>query len=335
MKISASIYSAKETDLGNLLRELDAYSSDYFHVDCNDDISVFEDIKKINKLSSTPIDLHLITPEPEKYFDLIRESGVASVTIQFESLPRKIEIPKDLNCDCGLAIVTETDISVFDEYAEEVDHILFMATTPGVSGQSFQKENFRKIRAFRSKYPEKRIHVDGGINADLSFILRNMGVYLVVVGSYLLRQEFIGSAMLKLRSDAEGSAFKVEDFMLGIDEIPVLKASEFEMMKMLKTVEDFRMGFVNITDKEGKLIGIISNADIRRALIQKLNEANSISLDEILNSSPATIKRSNSVSEMMRYIKKLSFPVLFLPVVDENGFLCGTLKFNNLIRGEL
>lgn len=335
MKISASIYSAKEADLGNLLRELDAYRSDYFHIDCNDDVSVFEDIKKIKELSSTPIDLHLISPEPEKYFDLIRKSGVASVTFQYELLQKHIEIPEDLNCECGIAIVTETPISVFDEYADKVNHILFMATTPGVSGQSFQKENFKKIRAFRNKHPEKRIHVDGGINAELSFILRNMGVYLAVVGSYLLRHEFMGSAMMKLRSDAEGSEFKIKDFMLELNEIPILKASEFEMLKMLQIVEDYKMGFVNIINDEGKLLGIISNADIRRALIRKYNDIQSITLEEIMNPNPATVQQDNSVSEMLQYIKKLSFPVLFLPVINENGFLCGTLKFNNLIRGEL
>lgn len=335
MKISASIYSAQNIELSALLRELDAYKSDFFHIDCNDNPSVFNDIRKIRELSNTPIDLHLITQNPENYFDLIRKSGVASVTFQYETLNNPIEIPADLNCDCGIAIVTETDISVFDFYAEKVNHILFMATTPGLSGQPFQKKNFRKIRAFRSKYPEKHIHVDGGINADLSFILRNMGVYLSVVGSYLLRQEFIGSAMMKLRSDAEGSEFKIEDFMLDQDEIPVLKASEFEMMSMLKTVEKFGMGFVNIVDEEGVLLGIISNADIRRALIRKLDAPQNITLNEIMNSKPAIVKSSDSVSDMMHYTKSLSFPVLFLPVVNENGFLCGTLKFNNLIRGEL
>ncbi|PID93243.1 MAG: hypothetical protein CSA95_08285 [Bacteroidetes bacterium] len=335
MKISASIYSAQGIELSSLLRELDAYHSDFFHIDCNDNPAVFEDIQTIKALSKTPIDLHLITPEPERYFHQIRQSGIESVTFQYEPLTRHLEIPDDLGCNTGIALTTETDIAVFEAYAERVNHILFMATTPGVSGQSFQKENFKKIRAFRRKHPDKQIHVDGGINADLSFILRNMGVYVAVVGSYLLRQEFMGSAMIKLRSDAEGSGFKVKDFMIGLEEIPVLKASEFTMMTMLKRVDDFRMGFVNIVDDEGKLLGIISNADIRRALIRNLSHPQTIKLEEIINTKPAIIGQHNSVNEMMKYIKGLSFPVLFLPVIDEKGILCGTLKFNNLIRGEL
>ena len=45
MKISASIYSTTR-DLEQVVRELDAHRIDLFHVDCNDDPKVFDDIAK-------------------------------------------------------------------------------------------------------------------------------------------------------------------------------------------------------------------------------------------------------------------------------------------------
>ena len=335
MKISASIYSSQSEDLNKLVRELDAYQSDFFHIDCNDNPSVFDDIRKIKTYSNTPIDLHLITENPQKYFEQIKELNIASLTLQYEALTKDFILPEDLGCEFGIAITTDTDISVFEKYADYANHILFMATTPGVSGESFKQKNFRKIRDFRTKFPGKHIHVDGGINAELSFILRNMGVYQVVVGSYLLRQEFIGSAMMKLRSDSVASAYKVRDFMLEYDEIPIIKATEFQVFDMLKIVEEYKMGFVNIVDENKKLRGIISNADIRKALIKKWKDLDKINLNDIINSNPAIIREDNTISDLLIYIKSLSFPVLFLPVVDKNGILRGTIKFNNLIRGEL
>lgn len=335
VKISASIYSSQNEDLNSLIRELDAYQSDFFHIDCNEDPSVFDDIRKIKAHSNTPIDLHLITENPQKYFAQIKELEIASLTLQYEALTKDFVLPEDLGCEFGIAITTDTDISVFEKYAGFANHILFMATTPGVSGEAFKQKNFRKIRDFRTCFPEKHIHVDGGINAELSFILRNMGVYLAVVGSYLLKQEFIGSAMMKLRSDSVASAYKVYDFMLEYDEIPVLKASEFQMYEMLKTVEKYKIGFVNIVDENKKLLGIISNADIRKALIKKWKDINSISLNDIINNKPAIIREDNNIDDLLNYIKSLSFPILFLPVVNKSGILCGTIKFNNLIRGEL
>ena len=65
MKISASIYSTSR-DLEQVVRELDNHRIDFFHVDCNDDPKVFDDIINIRKWSKTPIDLHIISKTPEK-----------------------------------------------------------------------------------------------------------------------------------------------------------------------------------------------------------------------------------------------------------------------------
>jgi len=209
-----------------------------------------------------------------------------------------------------------------------------MATTPGKSGGVFNKKTFRKIREFRSKYPDKKILIDGGINEEISFILRNMGVYAVVTGSFLFQEQFIGSALLKLKSDNVKSHYTVGDFMLQKDEIPYLVESNYSFIEVLQTIEDYKMGFTHIINENGKLEGIISNADVRRSLL-KYRESDNFKFPElIINRHPAVVKDTDTISEMLELIKNLDFPVLFLPVVDNKGNLCGTVKFNNLIKGE-
>ena len=68
MKVSASIYSDKENDILTTIQNLNDNNVDIIHVDCKDDLSVFEDIKTIKKHSSIPIDLHIITDKPEKFY---------------------------------------------------------------------------------------------------------------------------------------------------------------------------------------------------------------------------------------------------------------------------
>ena len=68
MKISASIYSDKKRPLNEVIRDLVDHQVDLLHVDCNDDLNVFDDIAAIRNWCSLPIDLHIITHEPEKYF---------------------------------------------------------------------------------------------------------------------------------------------------------------------------------------------------------------------------------------------------------------------------
>lgn len=334
MKISASIYSSKDKNLASLIDELDACKVNYFHIDCNDNPAVFEDIAEIRKFSKTPVDLHLITSEPEKYYDLIAENNIEFLTLQYENLKGKIVIPENIKSNLGLAIVSETDISVFDEHKDFFSFILFMTTTPGQSGGKFNKENFRKIREFRAKYPDKKIHVDGGINEELSFILRNMGVYSAVIGSYLFKGDFIGSAMLELKSDDINSHYTVRDFMFELDEIPVLVNENISFLDVLNSIEEFKMGFTAITDKAGVLQGIISNADVRRGLIKNYSDLGNIDVNSLINRDPAFIYDYENVTEVLSYIKTLTFPVLFFPVVDKDRKVVGTIKFNNLIKGE-
>jgi len=317
-----------------LVHELDAHKVNYFHIDCIDDISVFDDIKKIRGISKTPIDLHLITSEPEKYFPIIIENNIENVTFQFEKLSQIPHIPDIIKSNIGISIISETDIKIFENFNDRFSFILFMTTTPGESGGKFDKQNFKKINRFRNEYPGKKIHVDGGVNEELSFILRNMGVNVIVTGSYLFKHDFIGSALLQLKSDDIQGHYRVKDFMLDSYEIPVLKAGCISFYDVLKSIEDYKMGFTTVVDNTGVMQGIITNADVRRSLLENYKDIVNISVDGMINRNPAYIYDYETVSDMLAYIKSLDFPVLFMPVLNENKKIVGAIKFNNLIKGE-
>ncbi len=334
MKISASVYSGKNKTLETIVKELDAHMVDYFHIDCNDDLKVFDDIKAIRKLSKTPIDLHIISSQPEKYYDLIKETNVELVTFQHENLKDGLNIPSDIKSSIGIAVVSETDINVFEKYAG-IDFILFMTTTPGKSGGAFDKYTFKKIRKFRQQFPEKRIHVDGGVNADISFVLRNMGVYSVVSGSYLFTDEGTGSALYNLRNPHYSpSGLHVKDFMLGIDEIPFLQEKKSTFIDVLKSIDKYNLGFTLLTDDNNKFVGLISNADIRKGLIKKIDALNTIQISDIINRTPLIIYDDFSIAEMIEFIKSSRFSILYLPVLDRENNLTGAVSFTGLIKGE-
>lgn len=333
MKVSASVYSNNEKPLEELVRELDRYYVDYFHIDCNDDLSVFEDIKKIRSISHTPIDLHIISSRPEKFFDGIAETKTELVSFQYENLKKNLEIPAGINSRFGLAIVSETQPEVFTDFKNTFDFALFMTTTPGKSGGTFNKENFQKIRKFKTMFPDTKINVDGGVNDEISFVLRNMGVSLIVSGSYLVNADFIGAAIHNLRSDRINSHILVSDFMMSIGESPCLESGTFSFRDALQSIEAFNQGFTLVTHK-GKLSGIITNADVRRGLLKHIPDLNNIDPEKIMNRNPVTVNQKNTVTELLQKIKTLNFPILFMPVTDDENNLVGTITFNNLIKGE-
>lgn len=307
---------------------------DMLHIDCNDDLKVFADIAAIRTWCSLPIDLHIITAQPEKYFELLRSHPVEYLTFQHEDLNQKLNIPQDIKGKKGIAMTTPTPVSVFDQYSD-FDFILIMATIPGQSGGIFDKTNFSKIRNFRKKYPLKSIHVDGGVNAEVSFILRNMGVTSSVSGSYLFTAPSIGHALMNLTKREIESAFHVSDFMVPVKECPFVNIENLNLRNVLQTVEEGNLGFCLVLDHLGELKGLISSADIRKALLKNLDNLNTLEATQMINANPVTVFEDNTVIEMLQKIKQLTFPVMYLPVINRGNKATGIVNFTNLIKGEL
>jgi ribulose-phosphate 3-epimerase len=337
MKISASIYSDAARPLKAVIADLVAHQVDLLHIDCNDNLSVFDDIKLIRSICSVPLDLHIITSEPEKFYPFLIENPVEYVTFQLEDLQGELQIPTEIQGKKGLALITPTPVSAFEAY-EHFDFILIMATIPGQSGGVFDRLNFDKIRNFRKRYPHKSIHVDGGVNPEVSFILRQMGVSTAVSGSYLFKEASVGNALMNLTQRSIGSAFKVADFMTPLHETPMFHIENMALQNVLQTVEDGQMGVAMAVDTQHAFKGLVSSADIRKALLKQLTnglDLNALPVESLINTQPICIQEDATVIELLQLIKNSPFAVLYLPVVDSAMKLKGIVQFSNLIKAEI
>jgi CBS domain-containing protein len=248
-----------------------------------------------------------------------------------------LQIPKEIQGKKGLALITPTPVAAFEAY-EHFDFILIMATIPGQSGGVFDRLNFDKIRNFRKRYPNKSIHVDGGVNPEVSFILRQMGVSTAVSGSYLFKEASVGNALMNLTKRSIGSAFKVADFMTPLHETPKFSIENLDLKNVLQTVEEGQMGVAMAIDAYNKFIGLVSSADIRKALLKQLSnglDLNALDAKSLINRQPICINEDASVVELLQLIKNSPFAVLYLPVVDAANTLKGIVQFSNLIKAEI
>lgn len=304
------------------------------HIDCKEDLSVFDDLKRLKKATSLPLDLHLITSEPLEYSAALEEDPVDYLTIQYENLNGSRELPSKGFKKLGLALTSETPLNVFGEFVDRCDFVLLMATEPGVSGGTFNKDNFKRIREFKRKFPNKRVHVDGGVNAEVSFILRNLGVHCAVSGSYLFKQQSVGGAMLSLKNAEVDSHFRVADFMHEIDETPAVLETDLSLRSILRSIEDARMAFTTVIDTDGLMKGIVSNADVRKGLLRNIDDLNTLDAASLVNTHPIVATDDMTVTELLRFIRNQPIPINFLPVVSKTGKLTGSLTFNDLIKGE-
>ena len=335
MKISASIYSDKRGDLKATIDQLADHGIDMLHVDCNDEPSVMEDIRKIRDWTDKPIDLHIISDEPEKYYSAIKDLKVEYTTFQFEQLNGNFKIPDLYQGKLGMAITSDTPIDIYDQFQADFDFILIMATIPGQSGGKFNHDNFKKIRAFRKRYPKTPIHVDGGVDGEISFILRNMGIASAVSGSFLFDHDYLGAALLNLKSDDISSHYYVKDFKMDIDECPILRSTTLGFIDVLKNIDEFNMGFTIFVNDDSTLKGLVSNADVRKGLLNHAHDLNEINVEELINKQPITANEDWTISELIKHVKKQKITINYLPVINNKNEVTGGLTFQNLIKGEL
>ena len=335
MKISASIYSNKKRSLKDLIKELDSVKIDMFHIDFNDkkiEIEKVEnDIIEIRKISKTPIDLHIISEKPSKYNSFIIRNKIEYVTYQEENIKETLSLCDSPSTTFGLAVTSDTSIEKFEDYKNHCEFILLMTTTPGESGGTFNKINFKKIRDFKKKYPSKKVHIDGGVNDEIALILRIHGVKSVVSGSYLVNGD-IAKSLLELKSSVSDSDMPVSEFMLIKEELPIIKENE-KIEKALEKIEAYDLGFVYVENENNNFTGVVSMADIRKSLIKSLDDFKNLRVKDIKNSEPIIINKDDSINKMLKIIQSHDFLISFVPVIS-NKELVGSVTFFNLIRSE-
>jgi acetoin utilization protein AcuB len=84
-----------------------------------------------------------------------------------------------------------------------------------------------------------------------------------------------------------------------------------------------------VIDTHGQLVGVISDRDVLRALARNPN-ARSKSLDQIMTQNPVTVRRNTPIGEAVSKI--VSKRINCLPVVEENGSVCGIVTSTDLLK---
>ena len=96
----------------------------------------------------------------------------------------------------------------------------------------------------------------------------------------------------------------------------------------LRTLEKTHREIVLIADGDGRLVGTVTDGDIRRALLKQ--ETAVCPLGEVMNRSPLTGSISMSRADLIRYMG--AHHILQLPLVDERGILIDVALLGDLVH---
>ncbi len=123
----------------------------------------------------------------------------------------------------------------------------------------------------------------------------------------------------------------VQDLMHTGDELPVLSENE-EIDKVLMVLTKKKMGAVCISDtgeQNGKLTGIITEGDIRRALAHK-EKFFSYRAKDIMVSAPVAVNKDAMALEALNLMENRKSQINVLPVV-EKGNVVGIIRIHDLV----
>jgi Mg/Co/Ni transporter MgtE len=57
-----------------------------------------------------------------------------------------------------------------------------------------------------------------------------------------------------------------------------------------------------------------------------------MNIERFVNFNPKKIKKAFSTTEMIEFLDAIKFPILVLPVVDNDDMLCGAISFHKLLK---
>lgn len=195
-KIAPSILSADFSRLGEEIRAVEAAGADYIHIDVMDghfvpNITIGPLIvEAARKVTSLPLDVHLMIAEPEKYIPDFAAAGADFIVVHAESgnhLHRLIQQIKGLGKKAGVSLNPATPLSCLEYVLEDLDMAMLMTVNPGFGGQSFIEACIPKIRALREMLDQRgcsaELEVDGGVKLSNIARIAHAGADVLVAGS--------------------------------------------------------------------------------------------------------------------------------------------------------
>lgn len=121
---------------------------------------------------------------------------------------------------------------------------------------------------------------------------------------------------------------RVEDVMHQEVEIPVVR-SDASMREVVYEMSRKGLGITSVVDDDGRLLGVISDGDLRRQL-EKNDRLLERRADECMTPSPVTVKRKEAATSALALMEEKKITSLMVP--DEEGRIVGVVHLHDLWR---
>jgi arabinose-5-phosphate isomerase len=128
---------------------------------------------------------------------------------------------------------------------------------------------------------------------------------------------------------------RVSDLMHGGAQHPTVSANA-PLLEIVRAISRGGLGAVNVLDDGGKLAGVITDGDLRRALERgELSDLARLTSSDIMTRTPVTTQPDALAYAALRLMEDRPSQISVLPVVDEQGACVGLLRLHDIVRSGL
>ena len=152
-------------------------------------------VKTINSASAIMLDCHLMVDEPANSVSKYIDAGANIVTVHYEAfydkntLAEVLKYIRSRNTLAGISLKPATPFKEIRAFAYNADVVLVMGVEPGASYQETSEEAYKKVAEINKFKKDNnlnfKIEFDGGVNEKNAQKLRELGVDILVSGSYV------------------------------------------------------------------------------------------------------------------------------------------------------
>lgn len=203
VKIAPSILSADFSKLGDEVRLMEKSGADIIHCDVMDGVFVnnitfgMKMVEDLRKITTLPLDCHLMIVQPEKYVERFAKAGADYITVHYEAckdnLKEVLQLIKSTGVKCGAVINPDTPVSAIEDVIALCDMVLVMSVFPGFSGQKFIPEALNKLRQVRVIIDKSgrdiELQLDGGVTLENVEQIKEAGATIIVAGNTIFKAE--------------------------------------------------------------------------------------------------------------------------------------------------
>lgn len=200
--VAPSILSANFNDLKSEVEEISDGGADYIHLDIMDGHFVPNltfgpvVVQNLKQITDVPLDAHLMVYSPENYIEKFAKLGVSMLSVQYEAtahLDRVLDLIKQNNMQCAVAINPATPVEAVYPVLPIVDMVIVMSVNPGFGGQKFIPYTLNKIKQLKkqitSQNVQTMIQIDGGVTLDNAQDIVSAGADILVAGSTIFNSK--------------------------------------------------------------------------------------------------------------------------------------------------